>query len=467
MTAQSVGALPLKKRSLFPRRVALLGGTTSIGDCIAAASFLFFRPHHLVEGKSLRRYELAFAEYIGVRHGYSFSSGRVALSGILRALDIGEGDDVLVQVPTHIVVANAVRFAKAHPIFVDSSFATCNMDVHALEQSVTSRTKAIVLQHTFGIPGDLNAVLKVAGRRGITVIEDCVHAMGAKYRGARLGSIGRAAFFSTEETKTISTTMGGMALTNDDELAVGLQTFQQGCSPPSASLTARYLAKLVAYHMLTQPHLYRYTRPLYEAFGRRNPLPGPMTTEEIRGVKPDGYERRFSNAQAVLGLRQLRRIEGNLMHREKVSAAFKMRLEALGFDMPHPPSGSTAAHVRLPVYVEDQQAAVAAAAGPAVLGTWFTSVLEEAVDPLVGGYVAGSCPVAELLSQRIVNLPTHERVSAGDIESICEALSAVKGQSPNLERADWSATPWIGGSGVANVGSTGKRVGAENVIRPR
>jgi perosamine synthetase len=413
------------RRTRWSRRVALLGGTTSLGDCVAAMAFLL-RPHLLIHGPALREYESAFADCVGVRHGFSFASGRVALSGILHALEIGDGDEVVVQVPTHVVVANAVRYAGSQPIFVDSSIATCNMDPVELGRAITGRTKAIVLQHTFGIPADLDTVQRIAHAHGIAVIEDCVHALGARYRGARVGGLGIAAFFSTEETKTISTTMGGMAVTNDDDLARRLLSFQQGCAPPSRWLTARYLAKLVLYHVLTEPHLHRYTRAMYEALGRRNPLPGPTTKEEIRGLQPAGYERRLSNAQALLGLRQLQRIGQNLAHRDGIALEYRQRLQDLGFDMPHPPPGATPAYVRFPVYVKDRRAAVEAARRHAVLGEWFTSVLEEAVDPVVGGYVAGSCPVAEQLSRCLVNLPTHRRVSLRDVDAVVAALSSAR-----------------------------------------
>lgn len=420
--AETKDGWPGKRHRTARRRVALLGGTTSFSDCATAASFLL-RPHRLIRGPYVREYESAFADYVGVRHGYSFSSGRVALYGILKALGIGDGDDVIVGVPTHIVVANAVSYTGARPVFVDSSARTCNMDMGAMAQGITDRTKAILVQHTFGVPADLDAVLRIGRERGIVVIEDCVHALGATYRGARVGSLGRAAFFSTEETKTISTTMGGMAVTDDNELAQRLHEFQQQCVPPSGWLTVRYLAKLVAYHVLTEPHLHRYTRPLYEAFGSRNPLPGPTTEEEVNGKRPAGYERRLSNSQALLGLRQLRRIGANVAHRERIAVAFRSRLEALGFDMPEPPPWTAPAYVRVPVNVTDRQAAERAASRHAVLGAWFTSVLEEAVDPCVAGYVAGSCPTAELFAQRLVNLPTHKRVSLGDVDAVVAALA--------------------------------------------
>lgn len=422
---QAGSAISGRRRSPGRRCVALLGGTTSLADCAAAAS-LVLRPHRLTEGRWLQEYERAFASYIGARFGCSFSSGRVALFGILKALEIGDGDEVIVQVPTHIVVANAVRYTGARPVFVDSTVSTCNIDVAAMEKAVTERTKAIVVQHTFGIPADLSAVARVADANNIPVIEDCVHALGARYNGARVGSIGRAAFFSTEETKTISTTMGGMAVTSDPVLAQRLKEFQQSCAYPPRWLTVRYIAKLVAYHLLTEPHLHRYTRALYERLGRRNPLPGPTSAAEIRGYRPSGYERRLSNAQAMLGLRQLKRIDQNLAHREKIAQAFTSRLQALGFQMPHPPLDATPAYVRVPVYVNDRRAAVAAAARHGILGTWFTSVLEEALNPGAGGYPAGSCPVAEQLADCLVNLPTHERVSLRDVEPIVAALATAE-----------------------------------------
>lgn len=412
------------------RVVALLGGTTSFRDCLAAASFLL-RPRRIVHGIYIRQYESAFADYIGVRHGVSFSTGRVALFAILQALDIGTGDEVIIQVPSHIVVPNAIRYTGARPVFADSSRRTCNVDLAALERAITSRTRAIVLQHTFGLPADLDAVLRLGRDRGIDVIEDCVHALGSTYRGARVGGFGRASFFSTEETKTISTTMGGMAVTNDDGLAQRIRSFQQQCAGPPTWLTVRYLTKLISYHLLTEPHLHRYARALYESLGKRNPLPGPTTEHEAHGARPPRYESCLSNAQAMLGLRQLRRLDANLTHREQIAGAFMSRLRELGFEMPSPAHEASPAYVRLPVYVDDRQAAVTAVAPHAVLGTWFTAVLEEAADPRAGGYVPGSCPTAETLAERLVNLPTHQRVSLRDVDAIVRALSLARaGRTP-------------------------------------
>src|SRR6266487_1831662 len=409
------------RHKVATRRVALIGGTTAFADCLVALRYLA-DPHQLVQGTAIAEYEQAFAQQIGVRYAYSFCHGRVGLYGLLLALGIGSGDEVILQVPTHIVVPNAIRYTAARPIYVDCRLDNYNMDLEQAERRITPRTKALVLQHTFGIPVDLDAALELTRRHGITLIEDCVHALGATYDGRQVGSFGRAAFFSSEETKTISTTMGGMVVTDDAELAARLQEFQQSCTRPSAWQTFRYILKLVLYHWMTEPHIHQYTRAIYELVGKRNPLPQPTTDEEIYGKRPAIYEQRLSNAQAALGLRQLRRLETNVAHRRAVAAAFQERLAANGFRVPIPPAKAEPAFVRYPVWVDDPTSTVHGARRRATLGTWFSSVLEEASSPACGDYELGSCPRAEGAARHLVNLPTNPRVNEQDVEAIVSVL---------------------------------------------
>lgn len=410
---------------LFPRRLALLGGTTTWGDCRVALRHLL-DPHELVRGPAIAEYEQAFARQVGVRFSYSFSHGRIGLYAVLRELGIGPGDEVLLQVPTHIVVANAIRYTGARPVYVDCRLDDYNMDFELAARQITPGTKALIVQHTFGIPADLDAAMALARRHGLALIEDCVHSLGAVYDGRQVGSFGHAAFFSTEETKTISTTMGGIVVTDDPELAARLRAFQEKTPWPSRWQTARYVLKLLLYHLLTEPHLHRYTRTIYELLGKRNPLPQATTDEEIRGSRPPIYEERLGNAQAALGLRQLRRLETNLAHRRAMAEAYGAQLARSGIKPPCPPAKAEPAFVRYPVWVEDRPATVRAAAPHAVLGTWFTSVLEEAISPAYGDYEPGSCPRAEAVAMHLVNLPTHPWVNLRDVEAITSALADAK-----------------------------------------
>lgn len=420
---------PSKRRQRAEwRHVALLGGTTTWADCVVALRYLV-GPRHLVQGPTIIEYERAFARQIGVRYAYSFANGRVGLYGLLRALGVGAGDEVLLQAPTHIVVANAIRYLGARPVYVDCEFDTYNIDLDQAEQRMSSRTKVLLLQHTFGIPVDLDAALALARRHHVDIIEDCVHALGSTYRGRQVGSFGRAAFFSSEETKTISTTLGGMAVTDDPEVAARLQAFQASCLWPHPWLAARCLLKLALYHVLMEPHVHRYMREIYELLGRRHPLPRPTSAEEERGARPPRYEQRLSNAQAALGLRQLRRLEANLAHRQAIANVYTMRLPSLGISVPRPPAHAQPAFVRYPIWVADRAVLLRAAARQALLGTWFTSVLEDADSPAAGGYEFGSCPRAEAVAQHLANLPTHPRVTVRDADALAVLVADVSARS--------------------------------------
>jgi perosamine synthetase len=384
-------------------------------------------PRSLVDGPAVRSFESSFAARAGSKHAVSFAAGRVGLYGILRSLGIGAGDEVLLPVPTHIVVANAVRYTGARPVYVDCDPASFNTDLEQAEERVTPRTRALLVQHTFGIPVDMANARALADRNGLHLIEDCVHALGATFGGKQVGTFGRAAFFSTEETKTISTTMGGLVTTDDDEIAARLREFQQACLPPSASQAARCLLKLVVYHALTEPHAHVLARAAYELGGRHHPLPRPTEAAELRGERPPGFARRLSNGQAAVGLTQLATLEANLAHRRLIAGRYRAMLAPRGFRLPEPPPASGPAYVRYPVWVEDRQAVQRAVGARAVLGTWFTSVLEEAADPRYGGYVPGTCPRAEDAARHLVNLPTHTRVDERDAEEIAARVISARG----------------------------------------
>ena len=133
------------------RNIALFGGTTNLADCMVAVRYLCGQ-RHLIRGPVIEEYEKAFARKIGVHHALSFSSGRVGLYGILNALAVCPGDEVLLQVPTHIVVVNAIRYTGAHPVFVDCDPSTYNMDLGQAEQKITSRTKSFLFSTPLAFP---------------------------------------------------------------------------------------------------------------------------------------------------------------------------------------------------------------------------------------------------------------------------------------------------------------------------
>jgi perosamine synthetase len=407
------------------RRMSQLGGTTTAGDAARALALAAGR-RHLIEGPAVERYEAELARSVGAAHAISFGAGRIALFGLLRELNIGEGDEVIVPLPTHIVVTNAVKYLGAKPVYADCRLADYNVDPDRVTALIGPRTRALLVQHTFGIPGDMEALLAIAAEHDLPLIEDCVHALGATWRGRPVGGIGTAGFFSTEETKIISTTMGGAGVTSDATLAERWRAFQSECPPPGRSLTARRLVKLAAYYALTEPHVHTLARPAYEALGERQPLPVPTSDEELAGERPEHYEERLAASQAEIALRQLARLGENLAHRRRVAAAYEAALMPMGFIPPAVADDAEPAWVRYPVRVADREAAIRALKPHTVPGTWFTSVQEEAVRPTINGYEAGTCPRAETAARELVNLPTHPRVTAKDVAAIVEAMSSLE-----------------------------------------
>ncbi len=177
------------------------------------------RSSRLSLGPKLGEFESLVAEDIGVPYALAVSSGTAGLHLCLCAMGIGEGDEVLVPSFTFIAAANAIRYMRAIPIFVDVESPTLNMDPQQIEQAITPRTRAIVVVHTFGVPAQLDAILAIARKHNLLVIEDACEAIGAEYKGQPVGSFGDAAVFAFYPNKQITTGEGGVVVTRDASLA--------------------------------------------------------------------------------------------------------------------------------------------------------------------------------------------------------------------------------------------------------
>ena len=175
---------------------------------------------HLFLGENVQALEREFAQFCEVKHGIGVSDGTSALHIILRALDIGPGDEVITVSHTFIATAEAIVLAGATPVFVDIDPQTYLMDVAQVEAKITPRTKAILPVHLYGQTVDMDPLLRIAARHRLRVIEDACQAHGAKYKGYRAGSMGDAAAFSFYFSKNLGAYgEGGFITTDDDELA--------------------------------------------------------------------------------------------------------------------------------------------------------------------------------------------------------------------------------------------------------
>lgn len=172
-----------------------------------------------IGGAEDEAFEKAFASYVGTRYCVGVGNGLDALMLALKALNIGEGDEVLVPSNTYIATALAVSYVGAKPVFVEPRVSTFNMDPERIGAAVTERTRAIIPVHLYGQACEMEPIMRIAKRHGLKVVEDCAQAHGASYKGQRVGSFGDAAGFSFYPGKNLGA-LGdaGAVVTNDPEL---------------------------------------------------------------------------------------------------------------------------------------------------------------------------------------------------------------------------------------------------------
>src|SRR5215208_3955480 len=277
-------------------------------------------------GPRVAEFEAAFADFVGTRHAVAVSSGTAALHLALLACDCGPGDEVILPSLNFVAAASVVRHAGATPVFCDivgerDLTLDLNLDPADVEAAAGPRTKAVVVLHYGGLPCDMDAVLALAERRGLAVIEDAAHAPGATHKGRACGTMGAVGCFSFFSNKNLPVGEGGMIVTNDDELATRL--------------------RLLRSHGMTTLTWDRHR--------------GHASSYDV--VLP-GFNYRLDEVRAVVGLEQLRRLRAENAARAEVVARYRGALHGTsGLAMPFEPvEGQDPAHhlavVLLPEGVE-------------------------------------------------------------------------------------------------------------------
>ena len=184
------------------------------------------------EGSFVKDFENNMALYCGRKYAKTVCNGSVALDVALKALRIGKGDEVIMPTFTIISCAAAIIRSGATPVLVDADSKTWNMDVTQIEDKITDKTKAIMVVHIYGLPVDMDKVLKIAAKHKLKIIEDAAEAHGLDYKGKKCGSFGDVSTFSFYSNKHITTGEGGMILTNDTSLAEKLESLRNLCFKP-------------------------------------------------------------------------------------------------------------------------------------------------------------------------------------------------------------------------------------------
>lgn len=340
------------------------------------------RSGRLALGPKAVEFEQLMAEYVGVKHAVAVSSGTAALHLIVRALGLEPGDEVLVPSFTFAASVNALLYERVTPVFVDIEPETYNLDPEDLERRITPRTKAIMAVDIFGHPAEWDEILRIADKYGLRVIDDSCEALGAEYRGRKIGQFGDAAAFAFYPNKQMTTGEGGIIVTNNDEIARLARSMRnQGRGEMGAWLEHERL----------------------------------------------GYNYRMDEMSAALGVSQLRRIETFLAKRERVARMYTERLRR--FSWVRPPVVKPYVRMSWFVYVvtlaegleRDPVMREMEALGVPSRGYFAPVHLQPYVRKMLGTE-PGMLPLTESIARRTIALPFHNNLTEAQVERVVEAL---------------------------------------------
>jgi len=407
------------------RTIARYGVRSMPGD--EQAVIEAFRRGEAVHGPAITDYERHFAEYQGAAYATATSYGRMAFYYILRALDLEPGSEVIFPALTFWVIPEIALRTGLKPVFVDVDPLTFNIDPEKIEERVTTRTRAIVPTHLYGQPCDMNAILPIAEKHNLIVIEDCAQAAGARYQGRLVGTFGTASLFSFQMLKGINTYGGGMAITND--ALIGARVCELASREPHQSrgeLLKRFGTGFVA-RALVSPKGFAFwgfpMQAIASLFGHYDL--SRFVWEKIRSLQPfpESYHRRYSNAQAILGLRALASLDKfNARSRAHALTLTRGLADSRSVLTPKVIDGAEHVYYQYCVYISDPERAGRRAIRRGVdFETTHVDVCSTM--PLFKEFAA-HCPGAEETA-RALQLPVYSRLRDSDVERVLRVVREV------------------------------------------
>jgi perosamine synthetase len=341
------------------------------------------RSGRLSMGPAIDRFEELFAERTGAPHAVSVTSATAGLHLLCHARGLGEGDEVITSPISFVATANCFIFEGATPVFADVDASTLNLDPAAVEAAITPRTRAIVAVDMYGYPCELDELLAIAERHDLAVILDSAEALGASYRGRPVGSHGVPAAFGFYPNKQITTGEGGVVTTHSEDEALLLRSLRN----QGRSYESRWF-----HHVRV------------------------------------GFNYRFTDLQAAVGIAQLEKLEEILSLRATAAARYTELLAGIdGLELPWPDDADHRRSwfvyvVRLPHGVDFDGALARMAAEGVEAGHYVPCVHLQPYMRERYGFAEGMCPVAEDTASRSLALPFYAGIDHGDQERVVEVL---------------------------------------------
>jgi len=337
----------------------------------------------LAQGEKVAKFERNFADYIGVKHAIAVNSGTSALHTALLACGIRQGDEVITTPFSFIATANAILYCQAKPVFADIDEKTFNIDPEQIKEKITSKTKALLVVHLYGLPCEMQAIKEICEDYKLLLIEDACQAHGAEYKGKKVGSFGDAGVFSFYPTKNMTTGEGGMITTNNEKIAEK--------------------ARLIREHGAKQ-------RYLHETLG---------------------YNYRMTDIAAAIGIEQLKKLDKMNEIRIKNAAILTQGIKGInGITLPFVPLGTKHVFHQYTIRITEDykitrtQLIEKMNANGIATAIYYPIPIHKQPLYIKLGY-KDKLPNAEKACEEVLSLPVHAGV---DIEGINRIIEVIKGE---------------------------------------
>jgi len=349
----------------------------SIGKEEIDAVVSVLRSGNLVQGEKVREFEIDFSRYVGAKFGVAVSSGTAALQIGLQALGLKKGDEVITTPFSFASTANAVLHCEAKPVFADIDPRTFNIDPVKIKECLTERTKAVICVHLYGQPCEMDQIVKTCRYAGAELIEDAAQAVGAEYKGKKVGGFSRLSAFSFYATKNITTGEGGMILTGSEELAEKASIMRnQGQSRP-------YRHEIISYNF------------------------------------------RMTDMQASIGIEQLKKVEALNSKRIENAGFLTDSLSGLeGIQIPFVQKGVKHVFHQYTIKVEKNRDRLLEYLNHHGIGAkvYYPEPIYRQPPYERMGFRKGCCPLAEEASEKVLSLPVHPLLTEKDLDKIVKIV---------------------------------------------
>lgn len=376
------------------------------------------------KGEEVFKLETKLKKIFLTKDAVVFDSGRSALYFALKALGVKDGDEVLVQAFTCIVVVNSIKWTGAKPVYIDIE-RDFNLNPDDLQKKLSNKARVLIIQHTFGQPANIEKLINIAKQNNLYVIEDCAHALGAKYNQKLLGTFGNIGMLSFGSDKVLSCVRGGALITNDESLAQKIREYADNL--PSSKLLK------IFQHLMHYP-IFALGKKVYDFYigkiilvlaKKINLINRVVYNEEKLGLPVIFYPAKLPNALAKIIDDKLDSLPEVIKHQKQIAAIYDEKIN--NPNIIKPDWNEDHIWLRYPILMKNSHKVFQLAKKQKlILGNWYdTPVAPADIDLKATDYVIGSCPNEEKLSAEVLNLPTDININEKEAFRLVNFLNSL------------------------------------------